>query len=363
PAPPDPIETTLASQLSNNDLLIIKAPEKVIRCSMWLSSDIFQYGAPINAKIYLSNVSDTHEQETTVTLAPNNFIDPHLLITARLYPAPSELGAKNKPLILAHRYLIQKRILGPGQSNIIAENLCIGPLRKILEDNPRQTYRITFTLYLDPVPDDQGGFQSRIAALQPKSVTVIRKAFRPTDQRMKEYTRALQSGSPDERIKAVRLFAAMLREMKIAPQRYRARSLNTKVIREMISKNLKHSDFRVRAWTAQTLASLSPLSPLDAKYLGNLINDKEWFVRFMAIQTLSPTIDLTEYFRWSETLEKHDVLKRQIQVLRGMPWQVEELPEITLPQETEPDLGSIPATGGVPAAPSIPTLPPDSGTL
>ena len=363
PEPPDPIEATLSSQFNNNDLLIIKAPKKVVLCSMWLSSDIFQYGAPINAKIYLSNVSDTHEQETPVTLAPNNFIDPHLLITAQLYPSPKEQGVGNKPLILAHRYLIQRRILGPGQSNVITENLCIGPLRKILEDNPRQTYRITFKLHLDPVPDEQGGFQSKIAALEPSSVTVTRKAFRPTTQRMNEYTRAIQSGTADERIKAVRLFAGLLREMKIAPQRYRNKTLNTKVIREMISKNLNHSDFRVRAWAAQTLASLSPLDPLGAKYLGNLINDKNWLVRFMAIQTLSPAIDLTEYFRWSETLEKHAVLKRQIKLLRGIPWQVEKLPEITLPQETEPDLGSTPATGGVPVAPSIPTLPSDSGTL
>jgi len=363
PEPPDPIKATLASQFNNNDLLIIKAPKKVILCSMWLPSDIFQYGAPINAKIYLSNVSDTHEQETTVTLASNNFIDPHLLITAQLSPATKEQDFKNKPLILAHRYLIQKRILGPGQSNVITENLCIGPLRKILEDNPRQTYRITFRLYLDPVPDGQGGFQSKIAALQPTPVTVTRKAFIPTAQRMKEYTRAIHSGTPDERIKAIRLFAGLLREMRIAPQRYRTKTLNTKLIRKMISKNLNHSDFRVRAWAAQTLASLSPLDPLGAKYLGNLINDKNWLVRFMAIQTLSPAIDLTEYFRWSETLEKHAVLKRQIKLLRGIPWQVEKLPEITLPQENEPDLGSTPATGGVPVAPTIPTLPSDSGTL
>ncbi len=351
PEQPDPIETALATEFSNNDLRIVKTPENVILCSMWLSSDIFQYGSPINAKIYLTNVSDTHNQETAVVLAPNNFLDPHLLITAHVYPAPDEQGAKNKPLILAHRYLIQKRILEPGQSNVIEENLCIGPLRKILEENPRQSYRITFTLYLDPVPDDQDGFQSKIATLQPKPVTVTRRAFIPTTQRMNEYTRALQNGTPDERIKAVRLFAALLREMKIAPQRYRNRSLNSKVIRQMIAKNLSHSDFRVRAWAAQTLAALSPLDPEEAKYMGDLISDKNWFVRFMAIQTLSSTIDLAEYFRWSETLEKHAVLKRQIQLLRGMPWQVEKLPEITLPQETEPDLGAIPATSGAPALP------------
>ena len=359
--PPDIIEAALTSQFNNNDLLIVKSPEKVIHCAMWTSSDIFQYGSPINAKIYLSNVSDTNKQETIVTLAPNNFLDPHLLITTELYPAPAEQGGKAHPLILAHRYLIQKRLLVPGASNVITENLCIGPLRKILDDNPRQTYRITFRLYLDPVPDGKGGFQSKIPALQPPSLTVTRKAFIPTPQRMKEYTRAINSGTGDERIKAVRLFTVLLREMKVAPQRYRGRSLNTKVIREMIRKNLSHTDFRVRAWTAHALASLSPLVPKEAAHLGNLINDDNWFVRFMAIQTLSPAIDLTEYFRWSDTLEKHAILKRQIQLLRGLNWQIEELPEITLPQEPETDLEPSAIPPSSPAPTTTPTPPSESG--
>lgn len=354
---PDMIETTLASQFNNNDLSIIKAPEKIVRCSLWLSSDIFQYDSPIKATIHLTNVSNIHNRKTPVILAPNHFLDPHLLITAQLHPAVNGHGDTNHPLILAHRDLAQKRTLEPGQANSITENLCVGPLRTILENNPRQTYRITFRLYLDPVPDGQGGFQSKISALQPEPVTVIRKAFIPTNPRMKEYIRAIRSGTTDERIKATRLFTALLREMKIAPHRYRTRTLNTKVIRELIHKNLRHSDFRTRGWTAQAIRSLSPFNPLETKLLGDLINDKNWFARFMAVQTISPVIDLNEYYRWSETLESHAVLKRQIQWLQGKPWQVNELPEIPLPEEeTESDSGSVPTDSGVSDMLSTPGL-------
>jgi tetratricopeptide (TPR) repeat protein len=363
PEPPDLIEMTLTSQFNNNDLLIVKAPEKAIQCSMWLTSDIFQYGSPINAKIYLSNISDSNEQDALVKLAPDSFLDPHLLITAEIYPTVSDQGSREKPLILAHRYMIQRRLLVPGASNVINENLYIGPLRKILEDNPRQTYQIIFRLYLDPVPDGKGGFTSKIAALQPKTVTVIRKAFVPTSQRMQEYTRSIQKGTPDERIKAIRLFTALLREMKIAPERYRGRSLNSTVIRELIQKNLNHSDFRVRGWTAHALSTLSAVKAQEAKYLGSLLNDENWFARLMTIRTLSAAIDLSEYFRWSDTLEKNEILKRQVQLLRGFPWQVVELPEIKLPPEPETAPGTAEDAGGQTNLPGSPSVPAVDGSL
>jgi hypothetical protein len=328
------ITASLRAEFNGNDLLIIDAPEKVVRCSLWLSKDIFQYGDPILAQLYLSNISDSDKQDTLLALGPDSWIDPHVLITAEVDPPDSGFSSG----ILSHRYLIQNTLLSAGKSNSLTESLTIGPLGHILNNHPQQEYRITFRAILDPVPDGKGGFTGKIPAIQPPPVTITRKAFSPTPQRLNAYLNTLTTGEVNERIRATQLMAGLLREYQLARRQrlnYNVRSIDERAIREIISRNLSHTDNRVRAWSAYALHSL-PLaadSP-EGQKLAELLNDYAWFVRFMAINTLQPIADLTEYFNWVHVLEKDPLILRQIQLLQRQPWEVVDMP-VEIPEPTD----------------------------
>ena len=233
-------------------------------------------------------------------------------------------------MLLTHRYLIQKIVLLPGKSNTISESLSVGPLRHLLDNHPQQTYRITFRAILDPVPDGNGGFQGKIPALQPSPVTITRKAFIPTQERLNSYFNSLATGLPAERIRVVQLMAGLLREAQLARQErlnYNITSIDEPTMRELIGRNLNHPDSRVRAWSAYALHSL-PLSAdsSQGQQLTELLNDSSWFVRFLALNTLDPVADMTEYFNWVNILEKNIIIQRQVQLFQHLPWPVVEVP-------------------------------------
>jgi len=287
------------------------------------------------ARIYLSNISGNNNMDTDLVLGPDNLIDPHVIITAELEqttdnhfsPDSTNNGVDSKPMILTHRYLLQRAILHPGQSNSVTETLNLSPLRQILQDHPQQNYEITFRVYLDPVSDGNGSFVGKIPAIQPVPITVTRKAFIPTAPRMDAVYETARFGTPKERIKTIRLIAGLLREADLARQgrlSYQPQAIKTDILQKIITDNLNHTDAQVSGWSVYALRGLTITAQSEqAQKLAELLSDAgdaNWFVRFMAVETLYPTTDLTEYFQWAEVLEKNPLLRRQMQFLQGQPW-------------------------------------------
>jgi len=333
---PDPLKTLLTNTLENsyndNDLLIVSAPEKFISCSMRLSSDIVRPGDPMIAKLYLSNISDLNKTKTPIALGPENLIDPHVLITAEITPKPQSLV---QPIILVHRYMLQSAALAPGKSSVSSEILNVGQLRQVLENHPQRDYQITFQMYLDPIAGSQGSFACKIPALQPDPVTVSRKAFVPTPDRMNSYLRDAKMGSVNKRISALKLFASLLMEDRLARRgqlNYQPYPVDTVAIRSALASNLSNSEPRVRAVAAWSLQALQDkLTTREIRQLAKMINDDHWLCRFMVLDTLQPITDLNEYFDWAETFEENPLIKRQIKLLQNQPWQVIDLP-LEVPQ-------------------------------
>jgi len=337
----DLMALTLEAEFGGNDLKIIAEPEKFVRCSIRLNKDVFNYGDPMMAQIYVSNVSDIGDNDTPVLLTPESFIDPHVLITAKLKGAgmPGQSGG-DKPIVVAYRYLAQQQILMPGRSNVITEPLNTGLLGNILSNHPQRNYEIEFHVYLDPIPDGTGGFTGTIAALQPEPITVTRMAFEVTQNRMDTYYRMIRSGSISDRIKTAQLFTGLLNEAELERQgkiRYPLRSIDTIGLREMIGANLKYNEFQVRAFSAYALRS-QPLSAADeeAQRLAGLLTDSSWFVRFMAAEALGPVADLTEYLQLGQKIEENEVIQRQITLELGQEWEIIEMP-ITMPEAPPAD--------------------------
>ena len=343
PQTPDQIELTLKNEFEGSDLLLPEKPQDYIKCRLRLKNDVFSYTDPLPAQIYLTNISNT-----TLVLGPKSFLDPHILIAAEVIPgkhrATTRSAHPDSPNLipLAHRYMNQNMVLLPSSSNSITETLNIGPLHEILRKHPQQTFQITFYLFLDPIVNENGGIVGRIPEIQPEPVTITRKGYIPTPERLKAQQNFIREGSPSQRIRATRLLAGLLLETELAkkePLVYRPRRLNTQAIRGMIIDNLDHADYRVQAWSVYALGGLElDASDPTLEKMGQMFSHPQWFVRFMAAYSLSPKVDLTEYLRWA-ALDENDIVKRQSLFLRDKNWEVIDVPlEIPEEQPSESDI-------------------------
>ncbi len=334
------MERFFAVNFNNKDLQIVDHPEKFIKCYMKFPRDIYYAGEPVNAKIYLTNTSSM-----PLLVGQDSFLNPHVVIMAQLQPlASSGIGAVNdvsQPvdttkrgrafslIPLLHRYISGPYILAAGQSVITRVQLNIETVGKTLQDNPQKTYRITFYTFLDPVIDAAGNITSKISALQPKAVTITRIGFVPERMRLNNRLEAMQSGSCKERINAANLISSLLREAQLARKNrlsYQPLAINTSILQSALLACLNDGDYRVRAFAVHDLAGLDLLvsRPVINKMV-NLLNDKNWLVRFMAIDTLEPVTDLTDYFKWGLIHEKNNIVKRQIELLAHRPWETKAI--------------------------------------
>ncbi|MCP4707631.1 MAG: hypothetical protein GY869_03315, partial [Planctomycetes bacterium] len=230
----------------DNDLRMAQALEIAVQFKFQMEdSDIINYGDPIMARLQLINISRNNNLDTELILGPGNFIDPQVVITAEVN--------SEKPIVLAYRYLLQYPVLLPGESNSTTEPLNISTLRNILQNHPQQEFTITFRAYLDPVFDENNNITGRITSIQPAPVTVIRKAFIPTSNRLKAKINIAKNGAAQERIKATRLLAALVHEAELARRNQLSYGVtaiyNVSELQKVILQNLNHVDPLVRGWT------------------------------------------------------------------------------------------------------------------
>ena len=333
----DKLARQLRAQFDDKDLLIPTAPEKFIRCTVKpiLAASTYRFGDPILVKLTLTNVSDI-----PLLLGPDSFLDPHLLIYARLVPQSSaqtlspsdESENTNDPFILiAHRSLNQQRLLAPGSSNIIHETLNIGPVRDQLEKHPLTQYRVTFRFVLDPIADSDGNFVPSIPAIQPRPLTITRKAFVPTKTNLAHLQRSVLAGSPDEIIRSTHLLAHLVTLPRTTAV------VDSNAVTKWITDHLTHSDPRVRAWSALSLHSQRLAGSTETQgHLAQLLNDPDWFVRFCTARTLHRFADMREYNQWIADNETDPLLKQQAIGHLHKPWQIIPIP----PPKTPPNLST-----------------------
>ena len=343
------LRQTFASRFDQRDLSIVGTEAKHINCRLLFKEEIFSIDDPIMTQIHLSNTS-----KAGILLGDAGFLDPRVIITAQavavpasaLSKRPSQLATENdtaQATPITTRYLAQQRVLPAGSTNSIGEPLNVGALRDELQQHPQQNYLVTFRTILDPVPAADGTPVGRVEALQPAPVTVIRKAFLPTQDRMKVQFRRLRSGSPNDRIEATLLLARLVHEAELARSGrldYPVRQINEKAVRRRISENLSHPDFTVRAWSAYAMRLLGIDADDEAAHrLPALLDDEHWFVRFMAVDTLSTFADMADYLRWAVKIEEHQVVRRLVTFQSDQPWEIIDLPlELPDPNDLyEPD--------------------------
>jgi len=325
--PQDPVLPTLDALFTNNDLHAVTQPQSILKCSISLPTDIFQVGDNLLADLELANISDLHDIPTPVVLGPASWINPELVLAARIQPGPQT------PIIIARRNLATNPLLQLGQRNKVTEAIDLDRLHHLLRNHPQQTYKITLYATLDPQLNPNGALLldqqtrlplPRIPAIQPQPVHFTRQAFQPTTARMASYLRDLRNGSPRTRVRATAVIAALLRENQqrlLGRTTYPLVPIDATALRNIIAKNLNHTDFRVRTASANALQSLT-LNPNDpeTQTLVKMLRDDHWLCRFTALATLEPVANLTEYYEWARVIETHPLIQRQLRLFQDLPW-------------------------------------------
>lgn len=341
PSPADNITRILQTEFDDKELLLPDKPQDYVYCCMRFNADTFNYGDPILIQIYLTNISESNLQ-----FGPGCFLDPHVFIVAEVMPTglpetaiprqSTSPQSKGTLIPLVHRYLNQNPVLAPGRSNVVTECLNVGQFRQTLQQHPQQTYQITFRMFLDPVINPDGTIVGRIAQLQPKPVTVIRRGFSPTRNRLSAQEQFITSGTAQQRIQATNIISGLIQEAGLSQNgtlTYRSRPIDIAALWGLLPDNLNYTDPRVKGWCAYALGKTGLTPQASATHqLVTLLEDKNWFVRLMSTQALVSVADLTEYLRWSNITDENEIVKRQAQFYLQKPWEVIEIP-MNIPEE------------------------------
>ncbi len=338
PADADPalaasIQAGLARYFTNADLEIPFAPEKGIDCSIRFlrKTDVFYYNDPILARLYLTNIG-----KASIELGPGNLVNPIVFVYATVEALPPGLLNTAKPQatfnaekasLLTYVTLGQQPLLQRRGANEVTLSLNLGPVRRLLQDYPQTTFRVTYKLLLDPIPDGKGGYLGNLPALQPRPVAIVRKAFNPTEANLKKLYRDIRFGSPEERLTTIRLADGLLREAALAESgqaRYPVRPVPQAALRSWLAENLDATEFRVRAETVKSLGSVSGTSDTAtlSRLTENLTHPNE-LVSFRAADALDAKVDLTAFYDWAVDQELTPLVRRYAQMKLNRPWTVE----------------------------------------
>ena len=306
----------------------------------------FYFDDPIKVQVYLTNIGPSN---STLIIGPQGVVRGDVLITAQVLPISGSTAPKNQPLetaqnqqvfILSNLNLVSRAVLKAGRSNTSTEYLNKGQLRQLLVNHPQRTYQITFQAYLDPAVAADGQLTSGIPDLQPRPITVTRKAFEPNAKRMNMQMRLLRTGSANERIRAASMLGGLLRENTLAHQgklQYRALEIDAPALQDALTENLKHDDARVRGWSAWALCQATP-GPTSTAWtkLPELLSDANWFTRLLTAEALRSSVDLQEFFDWAAATENNPLLQRYITLRNNQPWKIIEMP-VEIPETPAPE--------------------------
>ena len=318
----DDVVDSILNQFSEEILDIAFNPELYIQYSINPTQNFYKYDDAIIADLSITNISQVDR-----ILGPTTMIDPYIYIYGEIVPAvKGDIKPKVFPISL--RYLAQEPVLRPGFSNIVQDVLNIGKLDDILSVYPQMGYKIKFHCIPSPYIDN-GKILSNTPKLTPEPVVIERRAFNASPQRLSSYYTMLRTGQPDDRIRAARLFAAILKENQLAAKNklfYKSVKLDYKKTVKSILANISHENPSIRAWTVYSLKGLlkedkSVINQVTAK-----LDDSDWFVRLMALNVLHKVVNIDSVVKWFAENEKDETILRQIHLWQGEKWEKIEVP-------------------------------------
>jgi hypothetical protein len=281
--PSDPNITLLAlrSTFATNLVPSFLTPDKIISAQLNLRGTEFSYGSSLEGSVAIINNS-----AEPLLISDDGFFTGNIRIDANV------TGDLNKNIPnLASIKIRPPSPIDPGGSFFVPLSVFTGELRRLLLTHPQASFNIDFTLYLDPVTDEQGQVTGRIPGLKPASVTVKRQKTEIVDKFLKNRIGSLTSGQQGQKTKTAHLFIGLLLEQNAMagiqpPYEFTYNDAMPPLLNSALLNSLTYDDWAVKTNIMTDMTDL----PLDYQFITVLsenLNDTHWPTRLMALYLLA----------------------------------------------------------------------------
>ncbi len=264
------------------------APGQALEAQLTLPSNEFAYGLDIMGTVSILNTS----QESLVVTDQGLFTG-RIRIDARVDGYMQE----SFPNLVVQTLGAQVEV-PPGGSVTAPVCLSTGPLRRFLVDRPQATFRLEFTLYLDPVETEGGATQCKLADVKPVVCTIARPGVDISGDYMQARFNAIVTGQEAQKAFTSRLFVGLINEQAMMEKAGRSvyKYHYADWIKDMTRAAFTHDaglllgptpdEWPVKVHAMADLLGLKLDQQLATVAARNL-NDPKWPVRLMTLYLLS----------------------------------------------------------------------------
>jgi tetratricopeptide (TPR) repeat protein len=306
--PPVDVDMTLAALRSSFGQTLVPTfirPDKIISAQLNIRGSEFSYGSKFGGTVAITNNS-----AEPLVVSDDGLFTGHLRIDADL------TGDLNKKI----PNLVSIRIrpaspVEPGDSVFIPLHLLTGELKRMLLTHPQASVDIEFTLYLDPVTNEQGRTTNHIQDLEPVKVIVKRSGVELTGRFLRNRLNSLTRGRQGQKIRVAQLFTGLLMEQQAMANReplykFMYADWMPALLKAALLHNLAYDDWVTNVYTMADMTSL----PLDYELINALsenLNDTHWPTRLMAIYLLAKNQNdkFTKVLDWTAKYDSNELVR------------------------------------------------------
>jgi len=307
--------------------------DQLFSIKLGVSGANFRYGSDLGATLSITNKS----------------LQPMVISESSLFRGQLHIDADISGDITRHiEALISKRIqppspIEPDDYILVPLELMTGELKDILIRHPQANVEIEFTVYFDPLMQEDGTIANRVRFLKPIKKSVKRRSVDVSKKAINAQLRYLSSGQQKQRIRATQLFAGLLMEYyqsKSTGLSYKPSQVELPILTSAIRKGLNDQDWAVRL---QTMAAMMPMRhEMEFSFIYSIsesLYDDLWPSRLVALHFLS-NVQGDGFKPVLESKAKDDaeeIVRQFAQAKMDLKSKTDSIPEIKEKQPVDPN--------------------------
>jgi HEAT repeat protein len=213
-------------------------------------------------------------------------------------------------------------VLAPGSRIACALTLDVGPAADLAASFPQRELELTARFTLDPVPGTAGGWVSALRAFPDAVLQVKRPAVNVSRTELDRLMKAGGRGSDAERVRAVGIFGALIRESESATRGaldYAPRRVDEiKLAREVMTA-LQAPSPSVRTAALEALRGVT-FTKRTFQEVAPLLSDPDWLVRVTTLDVLAAVQGgtLRPVLEKLATADRDELVRRAARNLMGL---------------------------------------------
>ena len=193
------------------------------------------------------------------------------------------------PDLLSMRIRPSRPIM-PNEHIFIPLDMQTGKLRRLLMTYPQASLELEFTVYLDPIANEDGTVVNALKGTSPIRAAVRRRGASLTREFMMQRLDALAKGQEGQKIQAAQLFVGLLAEQeafRLGQAQYAYTQVESSLLVDAVRRALTDENWRLRVHTMAAIDALSlPTDYALIQTLSSNLNHDRWPVRFMSLYLL-----------------------------------------------------------------------------